>query len=249
MLKVVCWKWKPTKETFRYREEYTAKHVNVFASMVSRNLKIPHEVVCITDNSEGINSNIRIVPLWHDLKEYGMCYRRLRSFSKNMKNIIGERFISMDLDCVILDDITSLVDNNNDFMMWKPREEKTPYCGSMYMMNCGARSQIWNDFDVNNLVWLEDRNGWGEGKEGRWAHKKAYKAGFVVGSDQAWISYKLYPNEQVWTKKDGIYNFNQDIKKQQYLPKNVKIVFFPGANDPSHESLYKDNPWIPKYYY
>src|SRR6056297_1122865 len=214
MLRIVCWKWKKVDESFRHREDYTARHVNIFANMVSRNLSIPHEVVCITDDPAGIDPKIRIVPIWDELKEYGMCYRRLPIFKKEMKDIIGPRFVSMDLDCVIKNDITPLLDNNYDFMIWKPQKNKTPYCGSMFMMNAGARQQVYDNFKVKNLIWLEDCGGWSQGKSKRWVHKKTYDAGFTVGSDQAWISYTLYPNEKTWDTKDGVYNFNKHIHKK-----------------------------------
>ncbi len=244
MIQVVCWKWQKEKESFRYRETYTSDHVNAFAKMVRKHLSCPHEIVCITDNSDGIDSSVRIVPIWDDLKEYGMCYRRLKLFSKEMKEVIGNRFVSMDLDCVITGDITELFDNDYDFMMWQPRTKNTPYCGSMFMMKAGVRDFVWEEFNEKDLVWLNDRGGWVAGKANRWAHKKAYDAGYIVGSDQAYISYKLYPKEKVWTKKDGVYNFNNIDE----LPEDAKIVFFPGKHDPTHENLYPENMWITEHY-
>jgi hypothetical protein len=244
MIQVVCWKWETEKETFRYRETYTAEHVNLFAKMIRKHLHCPHEIVCITDDPEGIDPSIRIVPLWDDLKQYGMCYRRLKLFSKEMKDIIGDRFISMDLDCVITDDITDLV-QKNDFMIWQPRTTKTPYCGSMWLMDAGARAFVWEEFNEKDLIWLKDRGGWCPGKANRWAHGPAYDAGFIIGSDQAYISYKLYPKEKVWTKEDGVYNFS-DLGRE--LPDNCKIVFFPGKHDPNHTNLYFKYPWIPEHY-
>jgi hypothetical protein len=244
MIQVVCWKWEKTEETFRYRETYTAGHVNAFAKMVGKHLHCPHEIVCITDNYDGIDPSIRIVPIWDDLKEYGMCYRRLKLFSKEMKEVIGNRFVSMDLDCVITGDITDLLRNEESFIIWQPRTKKTPYCGSMWLMDAGARSFVWDEFKEEDLFWLSDRGGGCPGKANRWVHKQAYDSGYVIGSDQAYISYKLYPKESVWTKSDGIYNFNEINKFHQ----DAKIIFFPGKHDPTHKNLYLKHPWIPKHY-
>lgn len=251
-LKIVCWKWENVVEEFRNREVYTAEHVNKFARMVSRNLSIPHEIVCITDSPEGIDSSVRIVPIWDDFKYYGMCYRRLRVFSEKMKDIIGPRFVSMDLDCVIVKDITSLFVHNADFKIWHSENKGAPYCGSMFMMDAGARKSIWENFKMDDLIWLEGVGGWGGIKSKRWAHKTAYDAGFTIGSDQAWISYNLYPKEHTWGKADGVFNFKKDLYKkyrsQYHVLKKAKIIFFPGEHDPSHKELYKEHPWIPELY-
>lgn len=253
MLRVVCWKWKKhKKENFRYREEYTSKHVNIFANMIHRNLHIPHEVVCITDNPVGIDKNIRCVPIWDDLAKFGMCYRRLKIFSEEMADIIGPRFVSMDLDCVILNDITDILNCNDDFKIWMPKNSATPYCGSMFMMNAGAKRDIWEDFSQDQLILMRNTGGWGGGVKKRFIHKQAYDAGFKTGSDQAWISYKLYPHANTWTQEDGVFNFSESLYRKYRTGnkniKNAKIVFFPGKHDPSHEKLYPEHPWIKKHW-
>jgi hypothetical protein len=244
-IKIVCWKWKPVKEAFRQREIFTAEHVNRFASMIDRNYQKPYEIICFTDDPQGIDGSIRTEPVWDDFKHYGSCFRRLRAFSSEMIDVVGETFVSMDLDVVILDDITSLLAEQPDFKAWMPGTNATPYCGSMWMHRPGTRPQVWNDFYAKDLIWLGPAS---KGKKNRWTHRKAYKAGFTVGSDQAWISYKLYPHEPAWSKRDGIFNFRTDFYCQcRSKDKNLnraKIVFFPGPFDPSHKKLQREYPWI-----
>lgn len=231
MLKIVCWKWEPLDDSFRKKGTYTSKHVNILYNMVSRHLHIPFEMVCITDNPEGINENIRIVKLWNDFRGYGMCWTRLKAFSPEMKEIIGEKFVSIDLDCVILKDITPLFNNNNDFMMW---EKERMYCGSLWMLKSGARSEVWRKFSRRDLF-----------KKGeKWLHRRAYKRGFKTTSDQSFISFMLYNKEKSWTKKDGVYNFDTEIYKKQVNMNNVRIVFFNGKKDPSDKHIQEQYPWI-----
>ena len=242
MISIICWKWKKSANESRYRETYTAEHVNIFAAMVKRNLQLEHEIVCITDDAAGINKDVRVIPIWDDLAVYGYCYRRLKLFDRKISGAFSNRIVSMDLDCVILKDITSLFDNNHDFMIWD--SGNSSYCGSMFMFNKGTYSYLWDNFDVKDLTWSVDMGGWSVGKSDRWVHVPSVKAGFRVGSDQAYISYKV-GKVPVWKKQDGIYNF----RKLNSLPNNAKIVFFPGKHDPTHKELYTLNPWIEEHYH
>lgn len=247
MLKIVCWKWKNDGKKFLPRVAYTAEHVNTFASMISRHLDIPYEIVCITDDPTGIDSSIRIVPLWNDLSEYGMCYNRLKIFSKEMKEIIGSKFVSMDLDCVITSNITDLF-TDDSFKIWQPRKNRpAPYCGSMFMMEAGSHNNIWKDFRTSDLMW---NNKWGSGvKRDRYIHVPAFKAGFTIGSDQAYLAYKMYPKVKTWVPNDGVLNFQKHVHKKNQVPKIIedsKIVFFNGGWDPSQEMLQKRYAWIRK---
>jgi hypothetical protein len=115
MLAVVCWKWKPK---IGYRSTFCAEHVNVLRSMVERHYRKPHQLVCITDDGAGIDPRVRVVPLWQDHARLPSphggnnpsCYRRLRAFSAEAAELIGPRFVSVDLDCVITGDMRPVWD-------------------------------------------------------------------------------------------------------------------------------------------
>ena len=113
----VCWKWKPFIDG-KKGISFTSQHVNILFAMLRRHMRDPFELVCITDNADDIHPKIRIVPLWNDLKETPGCFRRLKIFSPEMKQIIGPRIVSIDLDCVIVNDITSLFQRDEDFVIW-----------------------------------------------------------------------------------------------------------------------------------
>ena len=118
MLKVVCFKWEYTggvRLPSSINNNYTAEHVNKLEEMVARNLSLPHEFICITDNPVGINC--RTIPLWNKCKELGGCYNRLYVFSEDMKELIGDRFVCIDLDCVIVGSLDALFIRQDDFMI------------------------------------------------------------------------------------------------------------------------------------
>lgn len=236
MLRVVCWKWKP--RNIDYRSSFGAKQVNTLFNMVQRNYKKPFELVCFTDDPTGINEAVRTIPIWNTFadiesplgRDYPTCYRRLLAFSADMERVIGGRFVSVDLDCVIVGDVTELWSREEDFVIWHAETRNTPYNGSMWMMNPGARKQVYEKFDPvkspNLTRQLE-----------------------LCGSDQAWIAYVLGPNEAVWDKEHGIYAWRTHIKNRNWrLPKDAKIVFFQGNEDPWDKSAREKAPWIDEHY-
>jgi hypothetical protein len=236
VIQVVCWYWPPRA---RYRSQFGPKHVNVFRNMIERHLHVPHEVCCITDSPKGIDERVRIIPLWDTWNEIpsphgGLspaCYRRLPAFGEHMREIIGPRFVSMDLDLVITDDITPIIDRPDvDFMIWGSSLRRTPYNGSMWMMNAGARKEVYEKFDPEV------------------SPKVTLKAGFH-GSDQAWISYLLGHNEKRWDQKDGIFSFRTDVAHNRFkLPEGARIVFFQGHHDPQNRPDLSRAPWIKEHY-
>lgn len=220
MLDVCCFKWKAAPG---YRSKFEGKHVNVLASMVRRNYQKPHRFSCITDDPSGIDSSIRIIPLWKDHAKlqsaYGLknpsCYRRLKLFSPEAREIIGPRFVSLDLDIVITGDLSPLWDRPEDIVFWKspippPRYR---YNGSMILMTAGARPQVWTDFHPIHSV-------------------RETKMKGIFGSDQAWISMKLGAGEATWDKGDGVYSYRLELNPQKQLPANATVVIFHGEFDP-----------------
>lgn len=232
MFKVVAWLWSDENYRWNDRFRYGAHHVNVLKNSVARNLAMPHEFVCITDNPEGLDSDIRVVPLWDDLRYMGGCYNRLKAFSPEMADIIGERFVWMDVDCVVTGQLDPLFNRPEDFVIWSNNYGRMAYCGSMVMMTAGARSEVWADFDPVESPAIA-------------------KANKLVGTDQAWIETRI-PGEATWTSENGVLS-RKDVMKGSKLPGRVKggelpegtrVVFFHGPWDPSQEALQTALPWI-----
>lgn len=236
-LKVICWKWKPRKG---YRSTFNGEAVNVLRNMVKRNYSKPHEFVCITDDPTGIDKDIRIIPLWQDHSDLinpmgpmnPSCYRRLRAFSVEARGIIGERFVSIDLDTVVVGPLDPILDRTEDFLIWGDTHPKTFYNGSFWMMTAGARRQVWDDFDPIRSPLLSKAQG-------------------HFGSDQGWISYRLGPNEVRLGERDGLYSFRVHIAPRgpQPLPSNARLIFFHGKNDPWMRTVQNQHQWIRKHYY
>lgn len=182
---------------------------------------------------EGIDPHITIIrppgefegletPTWNGDKPN--CFRRLAMFRPDAADIFGERFVCMDLDCVIAANIDALFDRDDDFIMYKGTSFDRPYNGSLLMLRAGTRPQVYLDFTEENAI------------------KSGQK---YVGSDQAWISYCLGPNEKTWSFEDGIcwwhsqYNAQIDTKR---------IMFFPGQMKPWETVKEGTDKWIIEHY-
>jgi hypothetical protein len=259
--------------TFLWGNEYSANNANILKNMVKRNLQIPHEFICITDHEKDLfDKDIRVIPLWENetldienfknlkfkntdktiqqkflgyyytiIQRKPNCFRRLKLFSEEAKEIIdGEYFLWLDLDCLIVKDFTELIPRNIDFKIWKSKIGTwQPYNGSMLFHKIGTRKELWNEFDINTSPLY------------------AWKSGYQ-GSDQAWIAHRLGSKEEVWTNKDGVLSFRNDVidyeikanYKMNQLPSNTKIVFFHGfAGKPWDSHIMEKYPWVKDNYY
>lgn len=236
MIRVVTFLWNdPTyrwNPYFRYGEDHVRR---LFAS-VDRNLSLPHENVLITDRPDiDYGANVRVVRLWDDYRHlpgwrgvgHG-CWVRLKAFAPEMAQIIGPRFVWMDLDCVITGNMDPLLARPELFVAWKDVHPSTPYCGSMMMMDAGARAKVWTEFHAD-------------------PERAMRLAKPFIGTDQAWISACLGPREATWGPADGVYNFRAEVK-QASLPRNARIVFFTGKHDPSMPELQRQHPWIAEHW-
>jgi hypothetical protein len=243
MLDIVCWKWRPKPG---YRSSYGPETVNVLRRMVARNLRLLHRFSCITDDPTGIDPEVRVIPLWDTFADIPSpagahnpsCYRRLRMFSLEARELIGERIVSMDLDTVVTGDLTPLFDRDDDFVIWggqsvQPRL-KVPFCwynGSLMMLRAGTRTQVWTKFDP------------------RTSPQQAHRAN-ARGSDQGWISYCLGNREAIWTERDGVLSFRNHVAVNGHrLPVGARIVAFHGRNDPWQAETQRVSPWIKEYYH
>jgi hypothetical protein len=269
MLSIITFKYlKPG-----YRTVYTAEHVNTLRRMVARCYNRPHRFFCVTDDPRGLGADIEYVPMWSD--HFDMvnpthptnrpnCFPRLKLFSSEMRRLFGERFVSLDLDMVLVDDVAPLWDRPEEFIIYDARGDDH-YNGSMFLMTAGAREQVWKDFDPVESPKLTTRAG-------------------MRGSDQAWIRYKLAPDAAVWDYNHGVYaylnlvppyrmrqaqrrnihvpncavrrNLSGAIRgpspvteqRDGRLPENARVVVFAGEFKPWEERTKQMSPWIRVHY-
>lgn len=214
MLTVVSWKWKSDPKA---RAQFTAQHVNILHAMLKRNLTLPFRHVCVTDDAAGLNPEIAYHPISENKfleinPKHPNSYRRLFIYSKEARDVLGERVLSLDLDTIILSNIDSLVDRPEDFVAWN--KGGTPYQGAIILHSPGTRTFLWDEFIANPQKC-----------------RQMGRARLYCGSDQAWVSARLGPGEAVWKPKDGIYSYKVHVRNKG-LPANAKIILCHGTPKP-----------------
>lgn len=243
-LAFVCWKWK---SPFPNDREFPADAVNVLRASVAKQYGRPHRFVCITDDTDGLDSRVEAIPLpetgLEQLKtlrppanrfdhkgrlvrqiEFPSCYRRLWMFSEEAKQIADWVFC-LDLDCLIVGNLEPLIDDfPGDFVGWLREvnrwRTRPALAGAVYKLRTGSHTEVWEDFDPAK------------------SPKQAERAGYS-GSDQAWMSYKLLPtSDRMWTDADGLGKAQLSGQRP-----TDRIVFTSGYAPPWSEEYSRKRPW------
>lgn len=139
----------------KWGDKFSHKHVNRLYKMCRKNIDDDFTFICHTDNPEGINSDIHIIPLGdYDLETW---WWKLCLFKESSDDIN----IFFDLDVVIQKNITHYKDYVEKDKLriikayWKPWLENTePLLSTEFDMNInssvliwqGNLTKIWNDF-------------------------------------------------------------------------------------------------------
>jgi len=237
-LTVVCFYWYDELAKCRNIYRYTPEHVFLVKRMLDRNLTVPHEFKCVTDNPEEFDGKIDTILLDKTTFVPGTRYAKLMLWRRDIGSIIGERMLYLDLDCVIADSLDPVVDRSEDVVLWRnpnfqgPGKRRARYNTSIMLIKAGARPQLYEDFNPQRHP-KQLRRIWG-------------------GTDQAWISHKLsWTDEAYWTDKDGVYGAGRlkDVVAGvgTKLPQNARIVFFPGSRIPHMKEIQAQHPWITQY--
>lgn len=118
----------------------------------------------------------------------------MRAFDQEWQAAIGaRRILALDLDVVLVDDITPLVDRPDPLVGWRV-EYAGVFSGSILLMDAGVLDPLWRAFD-------RDPAGY---------PKRAAPRG--IGSDQAMLNFYLSQTTTtirpaVWTEADGLVTF------------------------------------------
>lgn len=233
MLTVVCFWWFDPKGKCNNVYIYGPEHVKVLHSMVKRNLSLPHEFVCVTDRPDSVPQGIRAVKLDKSTHIPGTRYAKLMLFRRDIEQVLGKRIAYIDLDCVVVGNLDPIFDREEDLVLWRnpnhaEHNRRAYYNTSIMLLSAGCRPEFRESFSPET--------------------SPAKAARRTSGSDQAWISMLANKKEPFWGDGSGIYGARRggDISPgaSRELPKDARIVFFPGRREPSMTSVRAQHPWI-----
>ena len=222
---VACLKWG---------NKYSAEYVNRLKNMVDRNISVPYEFVCFTENASGIDSSIRIEPL-PQIATQGWWYKPY--FLSGELPFKGT-LLFLDLDVVVFRKIDDLFQHSpgkfcviRDFnRSFRPQWDRMN--SSVFRTEIGQYDNLWQDFKRDIKSHTTRNRG---DQDWMFRHIKDH----VFWPDE-WIqSYKWeMRNKEKLQIVNGKRNF-ATIDDPKVLP-NTKIAVFHGDPNPA-DCL---DPWV-----
>jgi hypothetical protein len=234
--------WNDPNAKHKGTYEFTPKHVNRLARGLRENLTIPYRFTCITDNPDGLDvSNIRVLPLWNEFRDIGRCFVRLPLYASVMRDVIGERIANIDLDVAIVGNVDHIFGRTEPFVGYKDTKNPRCYSGALYMMDAGAKAQVYNSFKrMYYMIPPEARQ--------QMFRTEYNKLSSFVGSDQSWQTEVLGEGLPKITQEDGVWDY-WSIENLPDIPKNARIVFCNGMRrDLSMPSIQAKHKWASEYW-
>lgn len=241
---VICMKWGT---------KYPAEYVNRLYSMVSRNLTLDFQMVCLTDDDTGIIPEVKCYPipelnLPDNLPERG--WKKLTTFKPKLYDLQGIALF-LDIDIVIVDNIdcffTHKAEHEDSVLIIRDWKKPWRMIGnsSVYRFKIGqnAYPNLLTNFEENfSTIRKQVR------------HEQAYLSNYLRKHhhleywDSSWcVSFKY----------QCIRPFPLSFLQAPQLPKNAKIVIFHGEVNP-HNAIaggggkwyrhVKASPWISDYW-
>jgi hypothetical protein len=140
---VLCMKWGT---------KYGAEYVNRLYGMVARHLRGPFRFVCLTDNSMGVRPEVECMPLpslnLAPGAERG--WNKLTTFKSDLHGLRGTALF-LDLDVVIVSDITPFFETPGEFLIIKDWKRPWRITGnsSVYRFTIGAHADVLQYFIEN----------------------------------------------------------------------------------------------------
>lgn len=202
---------------------------------------MPHKFVCVTDDEiDGIDT----IPLDWSKHVPGTCFIRLMQRRKDYGELIGSgRVLNLDLDMVVVGSLDEIASRKEENVFWLnpnfPSPGRAYYQTSIQLFTPGTLTELYSMFNPQTTP-----------RHVNWR---------FGGAEQAWVSEYLpwisYPSQRglgTWDHRDGIYGAGRmgDWKSeaQVALPKNARLISFPGNRIPDQDDVKRKFPWIEEHY-
>ena len=210
---ILCMKWGT---------KYGPDYVNRLYGMVQRHLRGEFRFVCLTDRSEGVRGEVQCLPipdlaLPEGLPERG--WKKLTTFAADLHGLKGTALF-LDLDVVIVDDITPFFEQPGDFLIihdWK-RPRRVTGNSSVYRFQLGEHPEVLERFRAEHeSIRARLRN------EQAWLSEVLHQQGKLGYWPEAWCaSYKYH----------CIPHWPLNYWREPAIPNGARILIFHGVINP-----------------
>ena len=209
---VLCMKWGT---------KYGPEYVNRLYGMVSRHLRGPFRFVCLTDNSMGVNPDVDCLPLPRMELAPGADrgWPKLTTFKAGLHGLKGTALF-LDLDVVIVGDITPFFEQPGEFLIIKDWKRPWRITGnsSVYRFRLGAHDDVLQHFVAHQAeVRREHRN------EQEYLSHALHRQGKLAYWPADWcVSYKYH----------CITRWPSNYWRVPVIPEGARIIVFHGEVNP-----------------
>jgi hypothetical protein len=214
----------------KWGTKFSADYVNRLRNMVERNLTLPHQFVCLTDDPRDLHQDIRVLDLYRKDLEYE--WTKLLLFDRLPIEGIALYF---DLDVVITDNIDCLVQYRPEdpcvgLLEWLPHQ--AVFNTSVMRFHINRYHHVLDSFDkkVAKGRLQEHRE-----PDPYLGERVVYRDGDRRYIEQRWVSRQLYPRNEI--REHGFpEQWVLSYKKhgREGLPPGCKVMVFHGSPKP-HE--------------
>lgn len=233
---VICIKWG---------DRYPAHYVNKLHSMVKKNLTLKHRFVCLTEESEGLDSKIEVIPIpdiYVRPDRRNSPWRKISMCARKLGDLSGKTLF-LDLDLIIVDNIDCFFTYSDTFSIIENWTQLGRGIGnsSVYCFEIGKH------FDVLEYF----------GEHADEIYEK-------YGNSQTYLSKKIgdinfWPEQ--WCRSFKFHSIPKGINrffKPPSIPDGCRILVFHGDPNPDQglvgdygsklRKYFKPAPWISEYW-
>lgn len=210
---IICMKWG---------NKYGAEYVNKLYGMIKRHLTLPFQLVCFTDNAQGIDPAVLIrdlpaLDLPAGAPERG--WNKLTTLQDGLGGLSGEALF-LDLDVVIVSNIDELFSYPAEFSIIRDAKLRRRMIGnsSVYRFKIGRYTEILKKFQADFAsIQQQHRN------EQAYLSSEIHKLGELTFWPESWCPSFKYHCMQKWPLNHFV-----DAK----IPEGAKIIIFHGHPEP-----------------
>lgn len=219
----------------KHGTKYSYEYVNKLYNMVDRNISIPYEFVCLTENTHGLNPKIKTLPLPTNLQGW---WCKPYMFSNDLP--LEGNILYMDLDVVISGNLDKLFSYEIDHWCTirdftrAMRPSWNRYNSSVIRFKSGQLQHVWEKFKKDHIKIMKQNHG---DQDYLWQADKAAKL-----FPDNWIMSWKWEIRSDKTFAPGASKGNRKLKRIENVtpPNDCCITVFHG--DPNPHNC--QDPWV-----